>query len=573
MISKNNNSDLQNKAHDARRNAFAGIALFVVLIIIYGNSFHNEWHLDDYANIVNNPDVHLKSLSWNHIKKVFPGRLCGRFLPVSFITFSLNYYFNGSSVFGYHVVNFVIHYLASLFLFLLIYQTLQLPGLNQQYQRTAYPIALLCVFLWSTHPIQVSAVTYIVQRIASMAGMFYIMSMYFYVMGRLSAATGKRTVYFVFCLVSAAFALGSKETAVMLPVSIFLYDLFLIQGISKERIKKNLIIMLLPLLLVILAAAAYTDIASLLSGYKYRPFTMAERLLTEPRVILFYISLLLYPASSRLTLLHDFEVSRSLITPWTTLFAVLLILFLITGAIIISRKKPLIAYCILFFFINHIIEGSIVPLELIFEHRNYLPSAFFFVPIALLLLNTLDYFAYKKSLRFAMSFMIIMLLTAQGHTTHLRNSILKNELTLWGDNIRKAPKLHRPHHNLGKAYLVAGLHEEGVVEMNIALKSKAGARISQKYKTYYNLGTYYMYQKEYDKALALFVKYIQQVPNQPKAYNAIAKIMLHKDNLRLAEKYIDKAIRLDPDSAELRQTLESILFKKELRQLNHDQQR
>jgi len=98
--------------------------------------------------------------------------------------------------------------------------------------------------------------------------------------------------------------------------------------------------------------------------------------------------------------------------------------------------------------------------------------------------------------------------------------------------------------------------------MNLALKSKAGARISQKYRTYYNLGTYYLHQKEYNKALALFVKYIQHVPNQPQAHQAIAKIMLHKYNLKLAEKYINNAIRLDPDSAEFRQTLESILLKK-----------
>jgi len=147
MISKNNNRDLHHKALDAQRYVFTIIALFVVLIIIYGNSFHNEWHLDDYENIVNNPAVHLKSLSFNHIQKVFPGRLSGRFLPLSLCTFALNYYFGGTSVFGYHVVNFFIHYIASLFLFLLIYRTLQLPGLNRQYQETAYPIALLCVFL------------------------------------------------------------------------------------------------------------------------------------------------------------------------------------------------------------------------------------------------------------------------------------------------------------------------------------------------------------------------------------------------------------------------------------------
>ena len=562
MISKNNGFDLQNKSLDAQRYAFAFIALLVVLIIIYGNSFHNEWHLDDYANIVNNPDVHLKSLSWNYIKEAFPGRLGGRFLPLSFFTFALNYYFSGTSVFGYHVVNFFIHYLASLFLFLLIYNTLQLPRLHRQYQKTAYPIALLGVFLWSTHPIQVSAVTYIVQRIASMAGMFYIMSMYFYVRGRLATATGKRTVYFVFCLVCAAFALGSKETAVILPVSIFLYDLFLIQGISKESIKKNLIIMLLPLFFVILAAAAYTDIASLLNGYKYRPFTMAERLLTEPRVILFYISLLLYPASSRLTLLHDFEVSRSLLTPWTTLFAVLLILFLIAGAIIACRKAPLIAYSIIFFFINHIIEGSVIPLELVFEHRNYLPSAFVFVPVAIVWIYLLEYFSYQKSIRLCIILCLTFLLAAHGHTTSMRNGIFKTNISLWLDNIEKAENLHRPHHNLSRALLAAGYNDAGLKEMEKALAAKAGARKTQKVASHFNMGLFFLEQDQYDKSLAQFLKLLEILPDDPKVYQRIAMVLLAKGDLNQAEEYVMKALTLAPDAPELRQTLNLILAKK-----------
>jgi len=395
-----------------------------------------------------------------------------------------------------------------------------------------------------------------------MAGMFYIMSMYFYVIGRLSITTEKRTVYFVFCLVCAAFALGSKETAVMLPVSIFLYDLFLIQGISKESIKKNLIIMLFPLLFVILASAAYIDIASLVNGYKYRPFTMAERLLTEPRVILFYMSLLLYPVSSRLTLLHDFEVSRSLLTPWTTLFAVLLILFLITGAIIASRKAPLIAFSIVFFFSNHIIEGSIIPLELVFEHRNYLPSAFFFVPVAIAWIYLLEYFSYQKSIRFCIILCLTFLLAAHGHTTSMRNSIFKTNVSLWLDNVEKAENLHRPHHNLSKALLEAGYNDAGLKEMTKALTAKAGARKTQKAASHFNMGLFFLEQGQYDKSLAQFLKLLEILPDDPKVYQRIAMVLLAKGDLDQAEAYTLKALALAAEAPDLRQTLNLILAKK-----------
>jgi hypothetical protein len=510
---------------------------------------------------VHNPNVHIESLSWHQIQKTFYGIPSDQNKikrPLSFLTFALNHYLSGTSVFGYHAVNFGVHYLASVFLFLFIYNTLQVPMLQQQYQRTAYPVALLSVFLWATHPIQVSAVTYIVQRMASMAGMFYIMAMYFYVKGRLSTATGKRAVYFSLCLVCAFFSLASKEIAVMLPVSILLYDLFLIQGISTESIKKNLMIMLLPLLFVILAAAYYINIAELLSGYKFRTFTMTERLLTEPRVILFYISLLLYPVSSRLTLLHDIEISSSLLSPWTTLPAILTILILIAGAIRACRKAPLMAYVVVFFFLNHIIEGSVIPLELVFEHRNYLPSALVFLPVTVVWIYLLEYFSYKKSIQFCLILCLTFLLAAQGHTTFLRNSIFKTDISLWMDNVKKAENLHRPRHNLSRALWVAGYKDAGLKELEKALAAKAGARKTQKSVSHYNMGLFYLYQHEYDKSLAQFFKALQYLPDNPKTYHRIAVLLLVKGDLKQAEKYVRKALTSVPDSPEFLQTLKAI---------------
>lgn len=489
MISKHDGFDLHLKQpfSETAKYAFTFISLFIALIIIYGNSFHCDWHLDDFGNIVDNPNIELKAISLDAIKKTFYGRnneLSSVSRPLSYLSFALNYYIGGESVFGYHLVNFVIHYIASVFLFLLIYNTLRLPLLNENYGKTAYPIALLAAFFWATHPIQVSAVTYIVQRMTSMAALFYIMAMYFYVKARTTGGRKKGIGLLALGGVAAIFSFASKENAAMLPVSLFLYDLFLIQGLSRPNIRRNLKIAIIPFLIILVISFYYVEMGSILDGYQYRPFTLLERLLTEPRVILFYISLLLYPASSRLTLLHDFEISGSLLTPWTTLPAILIISALIVIAIMISKKRPLIAYCILFFFINHLIEGSIIPLELVFEHRNYLPSTFFFVLLAVVSVFVLDYFSYKKSIQILAASAAILILSAHGHTTYIQNSIFKNDLTLWHDNVKKAAGLHRPHHNLGKAYLVAGLYDDGLNELHQALNAKADVRTDQKYMTY-----------------------------------------------------------------------------------------
>ncbi len=291
---------------------------FVSLIIIYGNSFHCEFHFDDFPNIVDNPNVHLKSLSWENIKKSFYGTYYNQekiLRPFSFLTLALNYYVGGDNVFGYHVVNFAIHYVASVFLFLFIYNTLKLPLIRGEYEKSAYAIALLAVFLWATHPMQLTAVTYIVQRMASLAGMFYIMAMYFYLKARISDNRNKKIKFLTLCGIAALLAYASKQNAAMLPVSLFLYDLFLIQGVTKEKLRRNLRVMLVSVLIFVLAGVLYTDFPSLLNLYKERPFNLTERLLTEPRVILFYMTLLFYPVDSRLTLLHDIEISKTVFTP------------------------------------------------------------------------------------------------------------------------------------------------------------------------------------------------------------------------------------------------------------------
>ncbi len=568
MISKENSFDLNLKWHfpDTKRYAFVFIALFVALIIIYGNSFHCAWHFDDFTNIVKNENVHIKTLSWENIIKTFYVKgfeKKGVIRPLSYLTFALNYYIGGGNVFGFHVVNFAIHYMASIFLFLIIYNTLRLPLLNGRYKKNACAVALLSVFFWATHPIQVTAVTYIVQRMASMAGMFYIMAMYFYLKGRTEISTKKRIALFALCGIAAMLSFASKENAAMLPVSIFLYDLFLIQGLTSENVKKNLKIVILPLLIILVLGHFYVDLSTIFDEYKLRPFTLWDRILTEPRVILFYISLILYPINSRLTMLHDIEISGSLLTPWTTLPAIFLILIIIFIAFWVGRKKPLISFCIIFFFINHIIEGSIIPLELIFEHTNYLPSMFIFLPITILIVYILDYFSYNKSVQLIMSFSVVVLIAAQGHTTHMRNAIFKDAITLWHDNINKSPNLHRPHHNLGDGLLFFGNFEEGASELKKALDAKPGASINQKLITHLRLGIYYLnITEEYDKALEQFYKILRHVPNHSDALNKIATIMFYKNDLANAEKYIKKAILQHPDSNKFHSTLSLILLKK-----------
>jgi tetratricopeptide (TPR) repeat protein len=567
MINKLNSFDLNLKWQfpNLRNYTFAFVSLFVFLLIIYGNSFNCEWQFDDIPNIVENVNVHLKSLFWTDIKKSFhitPAQGLPR--PVAYLSFGLNYYSGGLNVFGYHVVNFIIHYLAALFLFLFIFNTLNLPLLKEKYRHIAYPVTLLAVTLWATNPVQVNAVTYIVQRMTSLSGMAYIMSMYFYLKGRTSDNHSRSILFFMLCVLSALISFGSKENAAMLPVSLFLYDLFLIQGISRQTLWKNLIIFIFPLSLLITLSAVFLNYSRMIFlNYSQWTFTLQERLLTEPRVILYYISLLLYPVSSRLTIDHDIAISRSLFDPWSTLIAILIILSLIGYAAYTSRKSPLIAYCIIFFFLNHLIEGSFIALDLIFEHRNYLPSMLLFVPAAILLINVLDYFAYRKSVQFIMASGMIFVIAAQAHTVSIRNDIFRYDKLLWEDNVRKTPNLSRPHGALGKIYFDEGNYGAGVIENYKALQLLRYPNYMQPALYNCNLGNYFLVIKNNeDKALFHYKQALKLLPHMSVAHYGVAMVMLRKGSLSQAYENIQQAILYKPNYAFFHNTLAMIHLKR-----------
>lgn len=541
----------------------AFIFLLMALFAAYSNSFQGDWHFDDYANIVDNPYIRLNSFSWHEIKLCIYGVEHTRpSRPLSFLSFALNYKLGGTEVFGYHALNFTLHWLAAVFLFLFIYNTLKLPLLRDKYSSAAYPVALLSALFWALNPLWVTSVTYIVQRMASMAGLFYIISMYFYLKARTSQKSSHVIALYILCAFSGLASVLTKENSAMLPVSILLFDLFLIQGVTSENIRKFFRILIIPTLLIITAALIYVDFSSIFDSYNLRDFTMRERLLTEPRVILFYLSLLFCPAGSRLTLLYDMEISRSLLQPWTTLPSIGLIFFIIVFSIYIARRLPLISFCVIFYFLNHFIEGSFFPLELIYEHRNYLPSMLLFVPVAGFMIAAINYFSGKKAVQITIILIIAAVLLSEGYTTFNRNKTVSDDLLLWSDNIAKSPNLSRPHTNLGRIYYIKNEKEKALSEYEKAIAlNNFGSREAKGIQEY-NLGLYYFEKMQDDKALEYFYKSTEFIPQYIQNYVQIAKIKLRHNQTEEAKQLIGDKLKKYPGSPELKEVYNEILLKK-----------
>ncbi len=547
----------------------AVLSLLTVLLIIYGNSFSGEWHFDDFHNILDNRNVHLQGLSWQEIRKTFFGtsnesenRHVTR--PLSYLSFGLNYFFGGTDVFGYHVVNFLLHFATTVFLFLVILRTLRLPLLRDCYGEKSFGIALLATFFWATSPLHVHAVTIIVQRMTCLAGLFYIMALYFYVRARTEDGRLGSWSFSLLCVLSALAALGSKENAAVLPISILLYDVLLIQGATRETFLRLLKYAWIPLVLLLLSVSILSDwLVGIFQAYEARPFSMAERLLTAPRILIFYITLLLYPIPSRLMLLHDIEFSRSLLDPWTTLPALLGVVLFCLAAAVMARRKPLLSYCMLFFFFNHLIEGTVIPLELIFEHRNYIPSMLFFVPVAVLITRSLEYFSLRRGLQYFMAGGVALLLVLQGHTTFARNDVVRSDVHLWLDNVRKAPGLSRPHVNLARHYYEAGMYEQAYVELKTAEELNRDTNLRQIGIASYNLGVYYLEQaKDIDCAEQKFLKALEKFPGYSPAIVGLTKVLLIKGDAEGAFRLLQEYLPQYQNDADLNNCYGLVLLKR-----------
>ncbi len=481
--------------------------LFFLLLVAYFNSFSGAWVFDDYPNIVENEFVHLKSLDKNSILKTFYGIDGNKIIrPLSYLSFGLNYYIHGLDVFGYHLVNFIIHCVTTLFLYFFIFNVLHLPILKEKYSTRAGSIALLSATLWAIHPIQVTSVTVIVQRMASMAGMFFIMSLFFYLKGRTKPAKIEKLAWFSLCFISGLLSAASKENAVMLPIIFYFFDVLLIQGVSLKKLKRHLMLAFFPAAIFIVLAFLLSNPLSLILNLDYssRDFTLSERLLTQPRILLFYLSLLIYPIAERFTLLYDISLSTSLWTPWTT-FPAIIFWILWTGAgVYLAQKRPLFSFCLLFFIINHLIESSFIPLELIYEHRNYIPSMMLFFLVGIGIIAFIQDFSKKRLPTICAFILLCFLVAAQGHSVIQRNALFVNPLYLWKENAEKYPGLSRVHIYLGLAYDKLGMVENSYNAYMEALNVNRFSRKDLHAVPFNNLGNYYVRTGNLTQAINLY---------------------------------------------------------------------
>jgi tetratricopeptide (TPR) repeat protein len=437
----------------------AAFSLILAIALSYGDSLSAIWTLDDFPNILQNPRVHAESLDPETLRKALyapqppdsgvPKRINR---PLAYLSFALNWYIGHDQPEGYRLVNIFLHCANACLLLLVIRAVLNAPRNQGRFAGREDYIAFLGAALWALNPIQSQAVVYIVQRMASLACMFYLLALWGYLRLRKSGKGPSRAGYLLLVVASYIFGLASKENAVLLPAALVLIEACFFQNLQDPRVKRIIRLGLVCGVAAVLAAAGWlfhqAD-AEMLLGYGGRNFTAWERLLTQPRVIWFYLGQIFYPMPDRLSIVHDVDLSISLFRPWTTLPALLALLAAAGIGIAWIRSHPVAAFAILFFLLNHVVESSAIGLEMVFEHRNYLPSLFLFLPVSIGI-RSLDERCRRKggAFRLVVPVSAGLAVFAFGVGTHTRTLAWADAKTFWEDAARKAPGSMRPLHNL-----------------------------------------------------------------------------------------------------------------------------
>ncbi len=392
----------------------------LIATLAYLPGLSGDFIFDDVVNIVLNNQIKLHDLSSQSIAGALMASHSGPLRrPISMLSFGLNYYFAGMDPFYFKLTNLVIHLLNGIGLFFLTRLILRTYRQRSEHRLTNTHIIITSAAIsaaWLLHPLNLTGVLYVVQRMTSLSALFVIWGLVCYTAGRQRINDGRPGMGLILTglLAFTLLAVLSKENGALLPVFMLVIE-YTIFGFETPRPQQRRFLyglfgVSIAVPAVIIAVYTLSNPHWVMDGYQIREFDMTERLLTESRVLWFYLKLILAPTASQLGLFHDdFPISHNLLDPHSTLPAVIGLGVLLALAFWSRRRAPLIALGLLWFFVGQSMESTILPLELVHEHRNYLPAYGILVIVVYYLLYP---FAFTKILRgrqaFAAAFIVLL---------------------------------------------------------------------------------------------------------------------------------------------------------------------
>ena len=355
----------------------------VAALACYWPGLTGSFALDDYTNVVDNSAIAITDLGWDSLSHAMFSFQAGPAMrPLSMLSFALNAYFTGPGDAGaFKATNLGIHLVNALLVWVLLRRLL--AAWNARRQERLEPVRLewlaaVVAALWVLHPLNAMPVLYVVQRETSLFSLFVLLGLQLYVAGRVRGGRGGALMIWLGVPAATLISVLCKESGALLPVYALVLECFVFR-FRDDAGKIDRSVAAFFALFLVLPGCLGLGWALFAHGgqvnYSGRDFTLGERLLTESRVVWMYIRWTLLPYPSELGLYHDdIAVSHGLLGPFTTILSLLGLAGLVAACVLLRRRLPLVALGIAWFLGGQLMESTIFPLELAYEHRCYLPD-------------------------------------------------------------------------------------------------------------------------------------------------------------------------------------------------------
>jgi protein O-mannosyl-transferase len=501
-------------------------AIVLAGVLAYASAFPGAFVFDDTPNVAENPhlDRPLSFLPGGAGYAAQPNR------ALTFATFALDRAVAGSDPSFHRGVNVAIHVANALLVLALVLAAFQAPRLRgSALAPGAWAVGLAAGLLFVTHPIQTQAVTYVVQRLASLATLLYLATAVLWLRWRNAREAGAGGpapwLPFAAALVVAILATRTKEIAFTLPFALLLLEAALFEGAWGRRLAWlapfAVTLVVIPLSTLASAAPAGTVLSDVTDATRVQTaMGRGDYLLTQLTVVARYLGLVAFPAGQSLD--HDVRMRTGLGDPAVLGAAALLAALAAAGLLLLwaaSARRPrpadaaarLAALGIGWFFLALSVESSVIPIvDVMFEHRVYLPFAGLSVTAGTLLALLCRRLAPGRAIPATVG-AAAAAAAVLGTTTFLRNEAWASEVAIWRDAVEKAPRKARPRHNLGVALDRIGRRAE---------------------------------------ALALLQQAVAVDPRYPQGHESLGVALLHAGRTAEAEVHFRRAIELAPRFAE-----------------------
>jgi hypothetical protein len=456
------------------------LALCVLATILaYSPGLDGPFIFDDRANILANPTLHVESLNIQEFKAAALSSNSGPLKrPVSMFSFALNHYFTGLDPAPFKITNLALHLINGILIFFLIRLLLrQISPRTTVGQansnRHIQLVAIAVTAAWLLHPLALTSILYIVQRMTTLATLFILAGLLLYAIGRSRMLTRRSWTIYILATICICLPLAvlSKENGILLPLYLFVTELAFFRFRTLTPYGKKALVGFFTIFLfapsVVITIYLIANPEWLLERYAARDFSPLERLLTETRAVWFYLGLILLPENSRLGLFHDdFTVSRSLLDPASTSFTLLGIVCALIALPYVLRHTPILAFGIMFYLAGHALESTILPLELVHEHRNYLGMLGIIFPVFYYLLHP----AISSKTIKTRKILAITMIAILGGITSIRASYWSDYGTLAMYEAANHPDSPRANAILGEVFatqaLIAGHEKKDIFYQN-----------------------------------------------------------------------------------------------------------